>query len=258
MTVGVLCKKSRILGGKDADIKEMPYQVAIKYVHQNILKCGGSIVTDKHILTAAHCVATQLYSEMIIIAGTTNLNDILRWTYMIDHADIHPSYTGEMSNNTVSAYDIAVITIQGTIVFNEYQNKIDLPTIPYHIGDEAIISGWGWTTYPATNTPALLQTATVIIVSNEECADNFEFPICDYHMCTLQLNGIGVCTVSFFICLKPLTIMNIFSGDSGGPVVSNGKLIGVISFGVPCATGVPDVHTSIDFNINFIRSVINQ
>ena len=42
-------------------------------------------------------------------------------------------------------------------------------------------------------------------------------------------------------------------GDSGGPLVKDRKLIGVISWGIPCAMGVPDQHTRISSYLDWIQ-----
>lgn len=44
-------------------------------------------------------------------------------------------------------------------------------------------------------------------------------------------------------------------GDGGGPVVVKGELAGVVSWGLPCGRGFPDVHTNVAFFRNWIRSV---
>lgn len=46
--------EGRIVGGKRADITDYPYQVSVKRYNAHI--CGGAIITDWYILTAAHCV----------------------------------------------------------------------------------------------------------------------------------------------------------------------------------------------------------
>jgi secreted trypsin-like serine protease len=53
-----------------------------------------------------------------------------------------------------------------------------------------------------------------------------------------------------------MNVFNIFQGDSGGPVTRNGKLVGIMSFGMPCAE-VPDIHTNVFTHLSFIKSVID-
>lgn len=43
----------RIVGGKDADIEDFPYQVSLRFLDDHF--CGASILSEKYVLTAAHC-----------------------------------------------------------------------------------------------------------------------------------------------------------------------------------------------------------
>jgi secreted trypsin-like serine protease len=104
-------KRIKIIGGKDAEIKEFPHQVSLRYIDGNKHFCGGSIITNQHILTAAHCVKNLWppYSNVKIHTGTSFSNSIIGCKYKILLVHIHPGYTGQ--NETSFHNDIAVITV---------------------------------------------------------------------------------------------------------------------------------------------------
>lgn len=74
--------------------------------------------------------------------------------------------------------------------------------------------------------------------------------ITDKNICTISRIGNGVCHVSndYLISLflkDNKYISSNLQGDSGGPLVANGVQIGVVSWGLPCALGAPDVYTRV-------------
>lgn len=54
---------SKIIGGVDADIKDIPYQVSMQYRGAHV--CGGSIISLDRVLTAAHCTAPCVNFDFI-------------------------------------------------------------------------------------------------------------------------------------------------------------------------------------------------
>jgi len=87
-----------IIGGRDAEIGEVPYQVSMQkyraagYEHW----CGGVIYDSTHILTAAHCLSAEGPSLTRILAGTISLSNSSYAAQIrnVSHQLTHPGYTG--------------------------------------------------------------------------------------------------------------------------------------------------------------------
>lgn len=67
--------------------------------------------------------------------------------------------------------------------------------------------------------------------------------ITENHLCTYKAISQGFC-----------------KGDSGGPLIAErtGELIGVVSLGMPCATGIPDVYTRVSSYVNWIKDILKR
>lgn len=55
-----------------------------------------------------------------------------------------------------------------------------------------------------------------------------------------------------------MIILFYFQGDSGSPIIKDDKLVGLVSWGIPCARGFPDVHTRIPPFVEWIGSEIRN
>ena len=114
-------------------------------LRNDVLHCGGAIVSKKHIVTAAHCVVdlqspdTSMFPKNIfdeefkIVLGTDSLekmaNDRSK-TFKIQNVTVHEEY--KYKEGIRGYYDIAVITLSSEINFNEYRiQPICLPKTPY-------------------------------------------------------------------------------------------------------------------------------
>lgn len=104
-------------------------------------------------------------------------------------------------------------------------------------GYQAVLSGWG-STYLNGALPNNLQFLNLMIIDNSECASShYPFDVFDSNICTFTQNGEGAC-----------------HGDSGGPLVVQNILVGVVSWGTPCAVGDPDVFTRISSFAEWIQT----
>ncbi len=82
------------MGGVDVDIKDYPWQVALTSSPSGSGFCGGSIIGDSWVLTAAHCVNGDSPSNLYIRAGSSDPFASGGDSYSVNQIIVHPSYSG--------------------------------------------------------------------------------------------------------------------------------------------------------------------
>ena len=178
--------------------------------------CGGTIIADSWVLTAAHCG-----SQSTVRAGSNNTGS--QTAYSVAQYIPHPSY-----NSSTSAYDYALLRINGTFPANLIRAKLPNATVMQAVakpGDPVTTLGWGATSEGGSGTTALREV-TIPVVSDTVCnsasAYNGRINAASMICAGLAAGGKDSC-----------------QGDSGGPLVApyNGSIysIGVVSWGDGCA-----------------------
>ena len=178
--------------------------------------CGGTIIADSWVLTAAHCG-----SQSTVRAGSNNTGS--QTSYSVAQYIPHPSY-----NSSTSAYDYALLRINGTFPSNLIRAKLPDATVMQAIakpGDLVTTLGWGATSEGGSGTTALREV-TIPVVSDTVCnsasAYNGQINAATMICAGLAAGGKDSC-----------------QGDSGGPLIApyNGSIysIGVVSWGDGCA-----------------------
>ncbi|XP_058809925.1 chymotrypsin-1-like [Phymastichus coffea] len=241
---GHVTEKERIVGGKLAEVGEFPYMVSLRMRNNHF--CGGALITKRHVLTAAHCIYPMTQRPMLkpylhVVVGTNSVT----WggkSYKVKNLSYYPEYY-DQTEEPDFMYDIGIVTLAEEVKESKLVKTIALPTVNrIQGGEKAVISGWGTMKSPDTPPSEILRKLDVTIVSNAQCQRFYsrDRKIVPSHVCGLKWRGAGVC-----------------SGDSGGPLVSGGELIGVVSGGVACALGFPDVYTRVSSYLKYIHSVID-
>ncbi|XP_072754586.1 chymotrypsin-1-like [Anoplolepis gracilipes] len=235
--VGVLAQQTfadepeAIVGGTPAAPGEFPWQVSLNYHGGHI--CGGSIIAPTKILTAAHCLRNVTPSNLRILTGT--IDSTRGQFHAVQSIRVHPNYMHGASYAWQN--DVAVITLQSPIQYNQYQSPIALADSQTAANTLCILSGWGKTSANGPLAPRLLKMYQYVILLSQCQQKHYSMPLTNSHVCALNQRGIGAC-----------------QGDSGGPLIANGKQIGITSWVVPCAAGEPDAYTNVFYHLNFIRS----
>lgn len=136
--VDAINDQTRIVNGSNATDGQFPHQVSLRKSLDNTHFCGGSIITSKWILTAAHCPKFSEGLEIIAVVGIIKLDQIGS-IYRIDKVHIHPEYNIE----TGSRHDIALLQTSTEIVFNELVRPIALARRNTPANVAVTVSGWG-------------------------------------------------------------------------------------------------------------------
>jgi trypsin len=205
----------RIVGGEPTDIKQHPWQVALTI---GSALCGGSIIAQRWVLTAAHCVTpTPRPSEVKAKANETDYAKGGIWTE-IERIVVHENYNMDTQEN-----DIALVRLKSPTAGRVIPLAFAALSVPS--GQPLEVTGWGVTAEGGSTPSVTLRKATVPYVDNAICNTSAAYNgrIKPGMMCAgAQDGGMDAC-----------------QGDSGGPLVwrtSDGPiLVGVVSFGEGCA-----------------------
>jgi trypsin len=135
--------------------------------------------------------------------------------------------------------DVALLKLATPLVFDELTKAIPLYKRPVPTGATVIISGFGHTSWGG-QTSELLKYNEMTVVSHKECAATGH----DYE---------GL------ICFNAPGVDGACRGDSGGPAVYNGQLVGVANFVVGgCGGSYPDGYAKVSYFINWIHKHIKR
>nr|AAD21834.1 trypsin-like serine protease [Ctenocephalides felis] len=219
----------RIVGGEAVSIEDYGWQVSLQRFGSHF--CGGSIISSRWILSAAHCFYGTLFPiGFSARAGSSTVNSggtvhtILYWY-------IHPNYDSQSTD-----FDVSVVRLLSSLNLNGgsirparlVDSGTDLPA-----GEMVTVTGWGrLSENTSVPSPSTLQGVTVPVVSNSECQQQLQNQtITDNMFCAGELEG-G---------------KDSCQGDSGGPMVdSEDTQVGIVSWGIGCARpNLPGVYTRI-------------
>ncbi|XP_051859549.1 collagenase-like [Drosophila albomicans] len=218
---------NRIINGENAVSKQFPYQV---YLEEHINydwrpNCGGVIISNRTVLTAAHCISDSIDALKIYFGAVdrTNIYETGQQRLIVKRKNIivHPEYDPIQFLN-----DIALIRLPAEIIFDEYIQPAKLPD-PDKLYDNEIgvVSGWGISDRDSWNLP----------------------------------NNLQMQTTSSYICLKP-SQGRPCKGDSGGPLAIRNEdgtstIVGLTSFGMDgtCPPNTPVIFTRVSSFLQWIK-----
>ncbi|XP_052003142.1 chymotrypsin A-like [Xyrauchen texanus] len=232
----VITGYSRIVNGEEARPHSWPWQVSLQD-STGFHFCGGSLINENWVVTAAHCNVRTSH-RVILGEHDRSSNAEAIQTMSVGQVFKHPNYNSFTINNDITLIKLASPAQIGTQV-----SPVCLPETSDNFpgGMMCVTSGWGLTRYNAPDTPAILQQASLPLLTNDDCKRYWGTNITDLMICA-GASGVSSCM-----------------GDSGGPLVcqQNGvwTLVGIVSWGSStCSTSTPAVYS----RVTMLRAWIDQ
>ncbi|GAB7035924.1 serine protease [Streptomyces sp. NPDC021749] len=211
-----------VVGGDRAAITKYPWTVALTSSDDmKTAECAGTLVAPDKVLTASHCVKQATIDSVRVIGGREDLRQTGKGgVRKVAKLWIHPK-AHTRGNGAIYAHDIAVLTLNSPMPYRTLPLATPAQQKLYEEGTPNRVLGWGSTTGREDDDRVPpLQTALLPNRGDESCVTAYGSRRYDkrYTMCLgYPAGGVNACY-----------------GDSGGPVIAGGRLVGVISGGGSC------------------------
>ena len=180
--------------------------------------CGGVVVAERSILTAAHCVTGRLAGDIAVLLGGFNLcrgRDIQGTLLTVESIKLDPRF--DDSNHTFDTATLILSESTGTVA-----RRVAVPPV------EGLATAYGWGSGVSGASSCTLQRVSLWIPPQSDCA-------------ALFAGSARAFDPSSMICASGVPGADTCQGDSGGPVVEgldqsrDAAVVGVISWGLGCA-----------------------
>ncbi|XP_013147134.1 PREDICTED: trypsin delta/gamma-like [Papilio polytes] len=243
---------SRIMGGDITSIEQYPWLVLLEYRGGDTL-CGGSLITERFVLTAAHCLSdvslgapkyarlseydTSTYPTDVVTIKGEQVRITVEIVEIIKNI-IHPRYSRSTLRN-----DIGLSKLKTDVVFTDFIKPTCLPIKDFTaelIENQGLtVAGWGSN---GTDRNTIKMEVHIPFVSRENCSKVFSNITDDV------------------ICAGGVRKKDSCGGDSGGPLMHEWDdlkfvVVGIVSYGIKgCGLeGIPGVYTNVFRYMDWIK-----
>ncbi|XP_029004264.1 granzyme B(G,H)-like [Betta splendens] len=231
---------SKIIHGKKVPDGMMPYMVSLQN-NNNAHVCGGFLISEEFVLTAAHCDnATH------VVLGTHNLkkvdNNARKQSVMKCK---YPSY----HESPKFGFDIMLLKLSQKVSLNKKVNLIRLSE-NQNLKDnqKCRVAGWGSTKTKTKDQVVELQVVDIPIINRKVCDK-------EWQKSNVKLPENVICAGGY------KTKSGFCQGDSGGPLVCGGMAVGIVSFNFrkDCKyPNLPNIYTEIKTYVPWIKETLKK
>ncbi|KAH8239260.1 hypothetical protein KR032_002626, partial [Drosophila birchii] len=227
----------RVVGGRTLTNAELGgYIVALFYFDGFV--CGGTLIQDRIVLTAAHCLKDRekkygwdIYGGISRLPGSGERRKVKDFV-------ISPDFRPNEFDS-----DVAIMLLN-KVIFGKNIGKVSLCTTKLTEGMPLAVSGWG-STKDETVPDSYLRTVTVPHIEWNKCRETFR--------------EIDVNITSNMLCAGVPGSKDACIYDSGGPLIYQKEICGIVSFGIGCAhIKFPGVYTDVLSVKPFIEQSIKR
>ncbi|XP_062306247.1 granzyme B(G,H) [Osmerus eperlanus] len=184
-----------ILGGNESVPHSRPYMVLLEVTsNQKIKTCGGFLVRDDFVVSAAHCDGDCIIAKL----GVHNVYNGSEQHMKVKKVHKHPNFTQDFLN------DIMLLKLEKKAVFTNHVQPLALPMENDQRSDQCLVCGWGRGNIHKPYASKVLREVNVTVIPDDTCKKK-------HVLCTLGDD-------------RPA------QGDSGGPLVCGGLAFGVVSY----------------------------
>ncbi|XP_059477935.1 trypsin-3-like isoform X1 [Neocloeon triangulifer] len=228
---------SRIVGGSNSSPGEFPYMVAILF--KNRTMCGGTILNENYILTAAHCMHNLEMQYFEILSGSNLLSEST--VHNVTELKKHEEFIFQQNLPN----DVGLMRVDPPFVFGSMVQPVSLIDQGIETNGSTafgVAVGWGMAYSGSSYPNEQKKVEQLDVYTDQECIDAYIFGPTERSICAGMSIGssseVGIC-----------------GGDAGGPLIVDGLQVGIISWArVPCGEpGFPAVFAEVSYYTDWIK-----
>ncbi|VDP07367.1 unnamed protein product [Soboliphyme baturini] len=258
----------RIIGGHEAIPHSWPWQAALHWKVGFFVEpfCGGSLIADQWVLTAAHCVVGRTNPRLYHVRlGQFKIGSRDSKRVDIASVHIHPHYDPNSKRN-----DIAILKLQYRITYDKKISPICLPQTTEELPPKyatLYVTGWG---IEDSKKFALIEggfthCVRIVMGQTSETLKEASIEMIDRNDCDKFYDAVNmkIDHRAMFCAGDQTGFSDSCHGDSGGPLMYleystyRWKQYGIVSWGHGCAQEQkPGVYTNVVYYVDWIYSIV--